>query len=115
MNYKIYHNPRCSKSREGLALLASKTNNFEIVDYLKNPLNKKEIEELISKLDIDPIGLVRQNESIWIEHYKGKSLNKDEIIVALAAHPKLIERPIIVKENKAIIGRPTEIISRFLQ
>lgn len=115
MNYKIYHNSRCGKSREGLAILAAFTNDFEIVDYLKNPPTIEEIKELLSKLKMEPIALVRTNESIWKETYKGKTLNDYEIIKALSTYPKLIERPIIIKENNAIIGRPTEIISKFLQ
>ncbi|MDP2089596.1 MAG: ArsC/Spx/MgsR family protein [Flavobacteriaceae bacterium] len=115
MNYKIYHNPRCSKSREGLALLASKTNNFEIIDYIKKPPSAEDIENLLKLLKLEPVELVRTNESIWREHYKVKSLDKDEIIVALATHPKLIERPIIVKNNKAIIGRSAENILIFIK
>jgi arsenate reductase len=113
-NYKIYHNPRCAKSRECLALLTSLIKDFEVVDYLKNPLSKEEIKELLSKLNIQPIELVRTKETIWKDHFKGKSLMDNEIIDALVLHPKLIERPIIVKSNKAIIGRPTDKILTFL-
>lgn len=114
MNYKIYHNPRCSKSRDGLAVLSSFTDDFEIINYLKNPPTIEELKDLLSKLDIKPIELVRTNEAIWKENFKGKILNDQEIIEALSLYPKLIERPIIIKENNAIIGRPTEIISKFL-
>lgn len=114
MNYKIYHNPRCSKSRDGLAVLSSFTDDFEIINYLKNPPTIEELKDLLSKLDIKPIELVRTNEAIWKENFKGKILNNQEIIEALSLYPKLIERPIIIKENNAIIGRSTEIISKFL-
>jgi len=105
---KIYHNPRCSKSRQGLAILKEAKMDFEIIEYLKNPLSKKEIKTLLSKLKIDAIDLVRKNEAIWKEKYKGKNLNNEQIITALAENPKLIERPIVIHENKAVIGRPPE-------
>jgi len=115
MNYKIYHNPRCGKSREGLAILSDFTEDFEIVDYLNNPPTIEEIKDLLSKLEIKPIELVRTKETIWKENYKEKTLNNQEIIEALSKHPKLIERPIIIKDNKAIIGRPAQKINKFLR
>lgn len=114
MNYKIYHNPRCRKSREGLAILASKTTDFEIIDYLKNPPTVEELKSILSQLNIKPIDLVRTTETVWKENYKGKTLNDNEIIIALSKNPKLIERPIIIKENNAIIGKTTLIIDKFL-
>lgn len=113
--YKIYHNPRCGKSRDGLTALSAFTEDYEIIDYLKNPPTVEELKVVLSKLNIKPIELVRTNETIWKDNFKGKTLNDAEIIEALSAYPKLIERPIIIKENKAIIGRPTEIINKFLQ
>lgn len=113
--YKIYHNPRCAKSREGLTVLESLTTDFEVIDYLKNPLSTKELKELLIKLNIEPIDLVRTNEAIWKEHYKGKSLTNNEIIEAMVLHPKLIQRPIIEKGNLAIIGRPIENVKIFLK
>lgn len=113
-NYKIYHNPRCGKSREGLAILASFTDDFEVIDYIKNPLTKKEVIELLSKLNSKPIELVRTKETIWKDYFKGKTLSNEEIIDALVLYPKLIERPIIATNNKALIGRPTDKISIFL-
>ena len=115
MNYKIYHNPRCGKSREGLAILSAFTNHFEIIDYLKNPPTLNEISALLHQLNIDPIDLIRKNESIWKELYQGKDLNKQEILAALVTRPKLIQRPIIIKNNQAIIGRPSEIVADFLK
>ncbi|MDO9261874.1 MAG: ArsC/Spx/MgsR family protein [Flavobacteriaceae bacterium] len=115
MNYKIYHNPRCGKSREGLAILSAFTDKFDIIDYLKNPPTVDEITVLLHQLSLEPIDLVRQNESIWKDLNKGKLLNKQEIMVALVTHPKLIQRPIIIKNNKAIIGRPSERITDFLK
>lgn len=105
---KLYHNPRCSKSRQGLAILKEKNLKFEIVEYLKSPLNKEEISDIISKLKIQPIDLVRKNELVWKEKFKNKNLDNDQILSALVEYPKLIERPILVNGNSAIIGRPPE-------
>ena len=105
---KIYHNPKCSKSRKTLEIVRSKTSKFEIVEYLKNPLTVKEITVLLSQLNIKPLALVRTQEIIWRENYKGKELTDIEIINAMFENPKLIERPIVVKNNKAVIGRPPE-------
>jgi arsenate reductase len=105
---KIYHNPKCSKSRQTLELIRNKTSEFEIIEYLKNPLTAKEITVLLSQLNIKPLALVRTKEIIWRENYKGKELTDIEIINAMFENPKLIERPIVVKNNKAVIGRPPE-------
>ena len=111
----IYHNPRCTKSREGLSEIENSNKSFNIRKYLDEPFTKVELKEVIKKLDIKPLELVRTKESIWIENYKGKQLTDEEIIDALFLHPKLIERPILVFDNKAIIGRPKEKIKKFLQ
>ena len=105
---KIYHNPKCSKSRQTLEIIRSNTSEFEIIEYLKNPLTEKEITVLLSQLNIKPLALVRTQEIIWRENYKGKELTDIEIINAMFENPKLIERPIVVKNNKAVIGRPSE-------
>ena len=105
---KLYHNPRCSKSREGLAILKDRNLDFEIVEYLKVPLNIKELSDIIKKLNIAPIDLVRKNESIWKEKYKGQNLDNEQVLNAMVEHPKLIERPILVNENLAVVGRPPE-------
>ena len=111
---KLYHNPRCSKSRQGLAILKEKNLKFEIVEYLKSPLNKEEISDIISKLKIQPIDLVRKNELVWKEKFKNKNLDNDQILSALVEYPKLIERPILVNGNSAIIGRPPEQLSSII-
>ncbi|AMC09945.1 arsenate reductase [Lutibacter profundi] len=111
---KIYHNPRCSKSRQGLAILEDSKNPFEVIKYLDKPFAKEELTELIKLLGIKPIDLVRKNEAIWKENYKGKTLTDNEIIEAMVNHPKLIERPIVINNGKAVIGRPPEIIKTIL-
>jgi arsenate reductase len=110
----IYHNPRCGKSRECLAFLESKNQSFEVVKYLESPLNYEELSSLIHKLNLSPIDLIRTKESIWIENYKGKALSNEEIISLMVAHPILIERPIVVYKNKAIIARPLSKIEAIL-
>lgn len=111
---KIYHNPRCRKSREGLEILQNSGQAFEIKEYLKEIPSTDELASLIKLLGISPIDLVRKNEAIWKENYKGKTLSNSEIIAAMINNPKLIERPIVVNNNKAIVGRPPENIKRIL-
>ncbi len=111
---QIYHNPRCSKSRQGLEILKEHQADFEIVEYLKNVPIKEELKTIINKLGIKPIDLVRKNEKIWKENYKGKDLTDKEIIQAMVENPKLIERPIVIKGDKAVIGRPPENIKKIL-
>ena len=111
---KIYHNPRCSKSRQGLSLLEESGKEFEIIKYLEDQLTKKDLEDIISKLDIKPIDLIRKNEAIWKSDYKGKTLTDKEVIAAMVKHPKLIERPIVINGSRAVIGRPTEAILEII-
>lgn len=111
---KIYHNPRCSKSREVLEFLKTLNENFEVIDYMKTGLSEDELKNIIFLLDIKPIELVRTNEPEWKELFRNKTLADNEIIKAMARHPKLIQRPIVVNGNKAVIGRPTEKIKRVL-
>ena len=97
-----------------MPLLNSKTSEFEIIDYLKKPLKFEEIKLIIQKLNIKPIDLIRKNEKIWKEKYKDKRLNDKEIIIVMIDNPKLIERPIVTNNKKAIIGRPPEnVLSLF--
>ena len=107
---QIYHNNRCSKSRCSLAILEESGTEFEIVKYLENTPSREELEKIISLLKITPIQLVRKNEAIWKENYKNKELTDTEIIEAMLENPKLIERPIIINGDKAVIGRPPEAI-----
>jgi arsenate reductase len=111
---KIYHNPRCQKSREGLAFLEASGEEFEIIKYLENTISENELTTIISKLGIKPLDLLRKNEAVWKRNFKGKELTESAIILAMTHHPKLIERPIVVKGNKAVIGRPSEKISELL-
>jgi len=111
---KIYHNPRCSKSRQTLALIKQKGENPEIIEYLKERISIEDLGFLLEMLKIKPIELIRKNEQIWKERHNGKELTDDEIIMVMAENPKLIERPIVVKNRKAVIGRPPEKVLSLL-
>ena len=101
----IYHNPRCSKSRQTLALLHEQKIEPTIIEYIKNPLTKKELQNILKMLDMQPSELIRKNETIYKEL---KPQTESEILAAMVAHPKLIQRPIVVKNNTAVLGRPPE-------
>lgn len=105
---KIYHNPRCSKSRQTLQLLAARENDFEIIEYLKNPPNFEELKSLLQKLELSPHDLIRRGEEVYKQNFKGKSLTDEQWIKTMVKHPELIERPIVVKGDRAILGRPPE-------
>jgi arsenate reductase len=104
----LYHNPRCSKSRQALQLLEEEGETIEIVKYLETPPSHQELKQVIELLGIKPIALIRTNEAEWKENYIGKTLTDDELIDAMIKYPKLIERPIAIKGTHAIIGRPPE-------
>ena len=110
----IYHNPKCSKSRCGLELLKDSGKEYQIVDYLKKGISKEELKNLLAKLRMSPIELVRTKENIWKEQFKGKTLTDDEVIEAMIQYPQLIERPIVIVGDKAVIGRPTERIKEII-
>lgn len=105
---KIYHNPRCSKSRQTLEIIQKKGLEIEIIDYLVKPPTIKELEEIIALLKINPEDLVRKSEDIYKEKFKGKKITQQEWVKIMVEHPKLIERPIVISGDKAIIGRPPE-------
>lgn len=111
---KIYHNSRCSKSRCTLDIITEKGKDVTIVEYLKNPLSKNEIKDLLKKLGIPAVDLIRKGEADFKENYKGKDLTKDEWLDAMVKFPKLIERPIVVEGDKAVIGRPPENVLELL-
>ncbi len=111
---QIYHNPRCGKSRNCLAFIKEQNQEVIIVKYLEQQLNFEELVLIIKKLNCKPIEIVRVKEKIWIENFKNKTLSDDEIIQAMVSNPILIERPIVIKGDKAIIGRVLDDISQFI-
>jgi arsenate reductase len=106
----IYYNARCSKCREAKELLEENKCEFEIRNYLENPPTQKELKELVNKIGCKPIDLVRQKEELFQEKYAGKKLTGAQIIKLLSENPILIERPIVVDGEKAIIGRPPVLV-----
>lgn len=111
---EIFHNPRCSKSREGLTYLESKGLEYKITKYLDEPLTKEELTDLLGKLNYKAIELVRTKEAIWKELTQGKELTEDQIIELMIQNPRLIERPIIINGDKAVVARPTENIDTII-
>ena len=111
---QIYHNSRCGKSRNCLTLLENTNKDFEVINYLANPPSFEELSNIIQKLKIKPIELVRLKEKIWIENFKNREMNDDQIIQAMSSNPILIERPIVIMGNKAIIGRDLEKVAEFI-
>jgi arsenate reductase len=103
----IYHNSRCSKSRQTLALLEEHQQKFLVVEYLKKPLNKDEITALLTLLNVNPIAMMRVKEAEFKEQNLSNA-NDEQLIDAMVNTPKLIERPIVASANKAVIGRPPE-------
>lgn len=111
---KIYHNPRCSKSRQALAIVQESGQQHEIIEYLKDIPTHEELRSVIDLLGIKPEQLLRKGEAIFKEEFKGRSLSDSEWIDAMVSHPKLIERPIVVKDGRAVIGRPPESVKALL-
>ena len=111
---QVYHNPRCGKSRDCLAFLEQIKHEYQIIKYLENVTTFEELQSIISKLGVKPIELVRQKEKIWIENFKNKTLNDTEIIQAMISNPILIERPIVINGDKAIIARPFDKVISML-
>jgi len=107
---KVYHNPRCRKSREALAYLEEKVASFEVRQYMKDEesMTAMELEEVLDALNMDAIDLVRKNEVLWKEEYRDLELGEDEIILAMIENPRLMERPIIMNGDKAVVARPAE-------
>lgn len=111
---KIYHNPRCRKSRETLQIIQDAGVEPEVVEYLKDVPSESELKELVEMLGIKPYDLLRRGEVDFKENFKGKELSDDEWIAAMVKYPKLIERPIVVKQKKAVLGRPPENVKTLL-
>jgi arsenate reductase len=110
----IYHNPRCTKSRETLNLLNEGKEEVKVVEYLKTPPTAEELKKIISKLGISAELLVRKGEELYKEKYKDKNISEAQWIKILTENPSLLERPIVIKGNKAVIGRPPSNISKLL-
>jgi arsenate reductase (glutaredoxin) len=112
---KIFHNSRCKYSRAGFDFLKSKTDNFKVREYLKEPITKDEIKEILLKTNLKPIDLVRTQEEYFKKNLKGRNFNTDEWITIMIENPKIIKRPIVVGRLRAVVGIPPEEIDRVLK
>ncbi|MGG5507248.1 MULTISPECIES: arsenate reductase (glutaredoxin) [unclassified Myroides] len=110
----IYHNPRCSKSRESIAFMEQQGVAYKIIKYLDANLGYDDIKALLQKLNFTPIELVRTKDAFWQENFANKTLSDEDIIQAMVAYPQIIERPVVVNGSKAIVARPTEKIHQIL-
>jgi arsenate reductase len=111
---KIYHNSRCGKSRTAMQILQEKEIEFEVIEYLKTPLNQNQIKALLKKLGMNAMDLIRKNEEIYKTNFKDLQLSEKDWIKVLAENPILIERPIIENNERAIIARPPELVEEFI-
>ncbi|MDX5404183.1 MAG: arsenate reductase (glutaredoxin) [Bacteroidota bacterium] len=111
---RIYHNSRCGKSREGLKIVEESGKPFEVIEYMKEPITPSELEEVIDLLEIEPMDLVRTKEQVWKDQYADLDLDDEELIMVMIEEPRLMERPIVVNGEKAVVGRPPERIKEIL-
>ncbi|QDT41152.1 Arsenate reductase [Gimesia alba] len=112
---KIYHNPRCGKSRQTLALIEEAGIEPEVIEYLKTPPTAEELDSILKKLKMEPGDLMRKGEAIYRElKLAERELPREEAVAIMVEHPKLIERPIVIKGRQAILGRPPENIKTLL-
>ena len=111
----IYHNPRCSKSRQALQLLEKAGVETEVVRYLENPPDADTLRDLLRKLNMRPRELMRKGEEIYkVLNLADMTLSDDDLIAAMVEHPKLIERPIVVRDDQAVLGRPPENVGKLV-
>ncbi len=114
MSYTIYHNPRCQKSRQTLELLQKNKIEPKIVEYLKSPFTSVELQEILDKLKLKPSQLIRRKEDL-VKKLKLDLENEKEVLKAMIAHPELVERPIVIKKNQAVLGRPPENVLSLME
>lgn len=113
-NMKIYHNPRCSKSREGLKYLEERGFEIEVIDYMKNGITPREIKEFLTKSGLKVTDIIRTTEELYKEQFKGKEFTTEEWIDILVKNPKLIQRPLVIKGTHAVLARPAEEIQKLI-
>ena len=111
---KIYHNPRCSKSREAVQLLQDKKIEHEVINYIENPLTEDELEDLLDTLGMDPFELIRTNEQIWKTEFAELEMDDDEYILLMIEYPQLMQRPIVENDGVAVVARPAELLLDIL-
>ena len=112
---KVYHNPRCRKSRAGLQYLEGKGVEFELVEYLKNGISEEELKDVLIKMNVKPAEIIRTQEDIYKKQFKGKNFTDEEWIKILLENPKLIKRPLVVKGYKAVWADPPENMEKLFK
>jgi len=112
---KIYHNPRCKKSRAGLQYLESKGAEFELIEYLKNGITQEELKDILIKMNVKPTEIIRTQEDLYKKQFKGKKFTDEEWIKILIQNPKLIKRPLVVKGYRAVWADPPENIDKLFK
>ena len=115
MEFTIYHNPKCRKSREALQLLEQKGKTVKTVKYLEQNFERESLREVLSKIGMNPSEIIRKNETLWKQEYAAKKLTEEEILKLLIKHPKLIERPIVIHSKSGVLARPIENLVDFLE
>jgi len=111
---KIYHNKRCRKSREVLQYLKDNSIDLKIIEYLKNPLNAAEWKDLFSQIGKLPREMIRTQEALWKSDYKGRPIDDVKLLEIFSKHPKLVKRPIVLKDQKGVLAKPLEVLEAFL-
>lgn len=110
----IYHNPRCGKSREGICILDQSDLKYTTKHYIKDGITLEELQHITKALNVKPIDIVRTKETIWKEQYQDKNLDDLQILEVIVQHPILLERPIVLRNDRGVIGRPPENITNFI-
>lgn len=113
--FTVYHNPKCRKSRAGLQYLIDKKIEHNVIEYIKNPLTEAELKQILVKLNKKPDQVIRVQEDIYKEQFKGKEFTDEEWIQIICENPKLLQRPIIVGQYKAVIADPADEIDRLIK
>lgn len=113
--FKIYHNPKCKKSREGLEYLKTKSNDYEIKHYLSNGISIDEVKEILLKSNLKPIQLIRSQEDYFKTYLKGKDFSDEEWVQIIVQNPKILQRPIIVGNYRAVLANPPENIDKLIK
>lgn len=114
MEWTILHNPRCSKSRAGLEHLQKNVSEFEVFDYMKTGISVDQLRQVCAKLNKKPTDMIRTHEDLYKENFKGKKFTDDEWLVILSENPKLLQRPIVIRNNKAVLVNPIENFNELL-
>jgi arsenate reductase len=112
---RIYHNPRCRKSRETLGIIRNQGYEPEIIEYLKDPPTVSELKNLLDKMNMKPEEIIRKGEDLFKSNFKGKNMSDEEWLKVLVKNPILIERPIVVSGDRVVLGRPPEKVREILE